>query len=119
MAEAWRLYYEAGYDISITKFITNELIVFSVESFVRIIEYYLTYNVMDFVADLEEDFEHWFENYYRDICGELYRTLEADYDYLMSIEAIVSLLTRKGLITQQEILDELKAIRVRDEQEQN
>ena len=48
MAEAWSLYYEAGYDISITKFITNELIVFSVESFVRIIEYYLTYNVMDF-----------------------------------------------------------------------
>jgi len=37
----------------------------------------------------------------------------------MSIEAIVSLLTRKGLITQQEILDELKAIRVRDEQEKN
>jgi hypothetical protein len=38
---------------------------------------------------------------------------------MMSIEAIVSLLTRKGLITQQEILDELKAIRVRDEQEKN
>ena len=37
----------------------------------------------------------------------------------MSIEAIVSLLTRKGLITQQEILDELKAIRVRDEKEKN
>jgi len=37
----------------------------------------------------------------------------------MSIEAIVSLLTRKGLITQQEILDELKAIRVRDEREKN
>jgi len=31
----------------------------------------------------------------------------------------VSLLTRKGLITQQEILDELKAIRVRDEREKN
>jgi hypothetical protein len=29
---------------------------------------------------------------------------------MMSIEAIVSLLTRKGLITQQEILDELKAL---------
>ena len=41
------------------------------------------------------------------------------YSNLMSIEAIVSLLTRKGLITQQEILDELKAIRVRDEQEKN
>ena len=38
---------------------------------------------------------------------------------MMSIEAIVSLLTRKGLITQQEILDELKAIRVRDEREKN
>ena len=41
------------------------------------------------------------------------------YSNMMSIEAIVSLLTRKGLITQQEILDELKAIRVRDEKEQN
>jgi hypothetical protein len=41
------------------------------------------------------------------------------YSNMMSIEAIVSLLTRKGLITQQEILDELKVIRVRDEQEQN
>ena len=41
------------------------------------------------------------------------------YSNMMSIEAIVSLLTRKGLITQQEILDELKAIRVRDEREQN
>jgi len=41
------------------------------------------------------------------------------YSNMMSIEAIVSLLTRKGLITQQEILDELKAIRVRDEQEKN
>jgi len=38
---------------------------------------------------------------------------------MMSIEAIVSLLTGKGLITQQEILDELKAIRVRDEREKN
>ena len=38
---------------------------------------------------------------------------------MMSIEAIVSLLTRKGLITQQEILDELKAIRVQDEKEKN
>ncbi|MBT6470654.1 MAG: hypothetical protein HOK52_05280 [Candidatus Marinimicrobia bacterium] len=41
------------------------------------------------------------------------------YSNMMSIEAIVSLLTRKGLITQQEILDELKAIRVRDEREKN
>ena len=41
------------------------------------------------------------------------------YSNMMSIEAIVSLLTRKGLITQQEILDELKVIRVRDEQEKN
>ncbi|MDP5957653.1 MAG: hypothetical protein QGF82_02760 [Candidatus Marinimicrobia bacterium] len=44
---------------------------------------------------------------------------EIVYSNMMSIEAIVSLLTRKGLITQQEILDELKAIRVRDEQEKN
>ncbi len=42
---------------------------------------------------------------------------EIAYSNMMSIEAIVSLLTRKGLITQQEILDELKAIRVRDEKE--
>ena len=41
------------------------------------------------------------------------------YSNMMSIEAIVSLLTRKGLITQQEILDELKTIRVRDEREKN
>ena len=44
---------------------------------------------------------------------------EIVYSNMMSIEAIVSLLTRKGLITQQEILDELKTIRVRDEQEKN
>jgi len=44
---------------------------------------------------------------------------EIAYSNMMSIEAIVSVLTRKGLITQQEILDELKAIRVRDEQEKN
>ena len=44
---------------------------------------------------------------------------EIAYSNMMSIEAIVSLLTRKGLITQQEILDELKAIRDRDEQEKN
>ena len=44
---------------------------------------------------------------------------EIAYSNMMSIEAVVSLLTRKGLITQQEILDELKAIRVRDEREKN
>ena len=44
---------------------------------------------------------------------------EIAYSNMMSIEALVSLLTRKGLITEQEILDELKAIRVRDEQEKN
>ncbi|MEO2160278.1 MAG: hypothetical protein ABGX14_04130 [bacterium] len=44
---------------------------------------------------------------------------EIAYSNMMSIEAIVSLLTGKGLITQQEILDELKAIRVRDEREKN
>ena len=44
---------------------------------------------------------------------------EIAYSNMMSIEAIVSLLTRKGMITQQEILDELKAIRVRDEREKN
>ena len=44
---------------------------------------------------------------------------EIAYSNMMSIEAIVSLLTRKGLITQQEILDELNAIRVRDEREKN
>jgi hypothetical protein len=37
---------------------------------------------------------------------------------MMSIEALVSLLTRKGLITEQEILDELKAIKIRDEKGQ-
>jgi hypothetical protein len=44
---------------------------------------------------------------------------EIAYSNMMGIEAFVSLLTRKGLITQQEILDELKAIRVRDEREKN
>ena len=44
---------------------------------------------------------------------------EIAYSNMMSIEAIVSLLTRKGLITQQEILDELKAIRLRDEKDKN
>ena len=44
---------------------------------------------------------------------------ELAYSNMMSIEALVSLLTRKGLITQQEILEELKAIRLRDEKEKN
>ena len=44
---------------------------------------------------------------------------EITYSNMMSIEALVSLLTRKGLITQQEILDELKAVRLRDEKEKN
>lgn len=44
---------------------------------------------------------------------------EIAYSNMMSIEAIVSLLTRKGLITKQEILDELKAIRLRDEKDKN
>ena len=44
---------------------------------------------------------------------------EIAYSNMMSIEALVSLLTRKGLITQQEILDELKAIKLRDEKEKN
>ena len=44
---------------------------------------------------------------------------EIAYSNMMSIEALVSLLTRKGLITQQEILDELKAVRLRDEKEKN
>ena len=38
---------------------------------------------------------------------------------MMSFEALVSLLTREGLITQQEILDELKAIKLRDEKDKN
>ena len=44
---------------------------------------------------------------------------EIAYSNMMSIEALVSLLTRKELITQQEILDELKAVRLRDEKEKN
>jgi len=40
---------------------------------------------------------------------------EIAYSNMMSIEALVSLLTRKGLITQQEVLDELMAVRARDE----
>ena len=44
---------------------------------------------------------------------------EIAYSNMMSIEALVSLLTRKGLITEREILDELKAIKLRDEKEKN
>ena len=44
---------------------------------------------------------------------------EIAYSNMMSIEALVSLLTRKGLITEQEIMDELRAIKLRDEKEKN
>jgi len=44
---------------------------------------------------------------------------EIAYSNMMSIEALVSLLTRKGIITEREILDELKAIKIRDEKEKN
>ena len=44
---------------------------------------------------------------------------EIAYSNMMSIEALVSLLTRKGIITEREILDELKAIRLRDEKDKN
>jgi len=44
---------------------------------------------------------------------------EIAYSNMMSIEALVSLLTRKGLITEREILDELKAIKLRDEKDKN
>ena len=37
------------------------------------------------------------------------------YSNMMSIEALVNLLTRKGLITQQEVLNELMPVRSRDE----
>ena len=40
---------------------------------------------------------------------------EFSYSNMMSIEALVNLLTRKGLITQQEVIDELMAVRARDE----
>ena len=39
--------------------------------------------------------------------------------WIGTYEDIVSLLTRKRLITQQEILDEMRAIRVMDEREKN
>ncbi len=44
---------------------------------------------------------------------------EIAYSNMMSIEALVSLLTRKGIITEQEILDEMKAIKIRDEKDKN
>jgi hypothetical protein len=44
---------------------------------------------------------------------------EIAYSNMLSIEAIVSLLTRKGLITQKEILDELKAIKLSNQKEKN
>ena len=44
---------------------------------------------------------------------------EISYSNMMSIEALVNLLTRKGLITQQEVLDELMAVRARDEKGKN
>ena len=44
---------------------------------------------------------------------------EIAFSNMLSIEALVSLLTRKGLITQQEILDELKLIKIRDSKEKN
>ena len=44
---------------------------------------------------------------------------EIAYSNMLSIEALVSLLTRKGIITEREILDELKAIKIRDEKEKN
>ena len=40
---------------------------------------------------------------------------EIAYSNMMSIEALVNLLTRKGLITQQEVIDELMAVSARDE----
>ena len=42
---------------------------------------------------------------------------EIAYSNMMSIEALVSLLTHKGLITQQEVLDELMAVRARNGKE--
>jgi hypothetical protein len=44
---------------------------------------------------------------------------EIAYSNMMSIEALVNLLTRKGLITQQEVLNELMAVRARDEKGKN
>jgi len=46
------------------------------------------YNVMDFVSELECDFEYWLDIFYKDICRELYRTLYSEHDFLMSRESI-------------------------------
>ena len=40
---------------------------------------------------------------------------EITYSIMISIEALANLLTRKGLITQQEVLNELMPVRARDE----
>ncbi len=40
---------------------------------------------------------------------------EIAYSNMISIEALANLLTRKGLITQQEVLNELMPVRARDE----
>jgi len=40
---------------------------------------------------------------------------EIAYSNMISIEALANLLTRKGLITQQEVIDELMAVWARDE----
>ena len=40
---------------------------------------------------------------------------EISYSIMMSIEALVNLLNRKGLIPQQEVLDKLMAVRARNE----
>ena len=46
-------------------------------------------NIIDYVdEDLQEEFEDFFYDYYKNICRELYRTLEKDHEYLMSREAI-------------------------------
>ena len=44
---------------------------------------------------------------------------EIAHSNMMSIEAIVRLLIRKGLVTEKEILDEIMAIRVSNEKEKN
>ena len=44
---------------------------------------------------------------------------EIAHSNMMSIEAIVRLLIRKGLVTEKEILDEIMAIRVSNEKDKN
>jgi hypothetical protein len=44
---------------------------------------------------------------------------EIAHSNMMSIEAIVRLLIRKGLVTEKEILDEIMAIRISNEKEKN